>query len=183
MGYDGIRHPFHQPPNPAGHPSTLNDWDMKILKSLLETKETWQAQDVRALIPETRGIDCSLSQVSRILKEKLGMNFSKPYPHDYRKPIDAEAQLIKSIKNIYNPLINRGITHTDIAIGFLDESSPQTTANTVKGWYLGRHASIEKDTSRYKANTIGFYAIQGVSVGDFLPHSKSEAILDFLRNL
>ena len=183
LGYDGIRHPFHQSPNPAGRPSTLNEWDIKILKSLLETKEIWQAQDVRALISETWGIDFSLSQVSRILKEKLGMNFSKPYPHDYRRPIDAEAQLKKSIKDAYNLLINDGISPNDIAIGFLDESSPQTTANTVKGWHLGRHANIEKDTSRYKANAIGFYAIKGVSVGDFLLNSKSEQILDFLKKV
>lgn len=183
LGYDGIAHPFHQSPNPVGRPPTLDECDMETLKILLDTKETWQAKDVRTLISDTWGVDFSLSQVSRILKEKLGMHFSKPYPHDYRRPIDAEAQLSNSIGNAYNSLINSGIAPTDIAVGFLDESSPQTIANTAKVWHFGQHANIEKDTSRYKANAIGFYAIQGVSVGDFLPNSKSEAILEFLKKV
>jgi transposase len=183
LGYDGIVHPFHHSPNPVGRPATLDEHDMETLKILLETKESWQAKDVRALISDTWGVDFSLSQVGRILKEKLGMNFSKPYPHDYRRPIDAEAQLKQSISDAYKSLIDSGISPEDIAVGFLDESSPQTTANTAKVWHLGQHANIEKDTSKYKANAIGFYAIQGVSVGDFLPNSKSEAILDFLKKV
>ena len=182
-GYDGIAHPFHQSPNLPGRPPTLDKHDMEILKALLNTKETWQAKEVKKLISDTWGIDFSLSQVSRILKDKLGMHFSKPYPHDYRRPEDAEAQLRDSINNTYNDLINKGISASDIAIGFLDEASPQTTANTAKVWHLGQRADVEKNTSKYKANVIGFYAIQGHSTEDFLPNSKSEAIIEFLRKI
>jgi len=182
-GYDGIAHPFHQSSNPVGRPATLDECDMEVLKTLLDTKETWQAKDVGKLISDTWGFDFSLSQVDRILREKLGMYFSKPYPHDYRRPIDAEAQLKESIRKSYKSLIDKGIDTSDIAVGFLDESSPQTTANTAKVWHLEQHVNVEKDTSKYKANAIGFYAIQGVSTGDFLPNSKSEAILEFLKKI
>jgi transposase len=183
QGYDGIAHPFHQSSNPAGRPPTLDECDMEVLKTLLDAKETWQTKDVRKLISDTWGFDFSPSQVDRILKEKLGMYFSKPYPHDYRRPVDAEEQLKNSIDNAYKSLINNGIDPNDIAVGFLDESSPQTTANTVRVWHIRRHVSVEKDTTKYKANAIGFYAIHGVSTGDFLPNSKSEAILDFLKKV
>jgi transposase len=182
-GYEGIAHPFHQSSNPAGRPPTLDEYDMETLKVLLDAKETWQAKDVSELISDTWGFDFSLSQVDRIMKEKLGMKFSKPYPHDYRRPTNAEEQLKNSVDNAYNRLIDKGISPDEIAIGFLDESSPQTTANTVKVWHIRQHVSVEKDTSKYKANAIGFYAIHGVSTGDFLPNSKSEAILDFLNKV
>jgi len=183
QGYDGIAHPFHQSSNPVGRPPTLDEVDMKVLKTLLGSKENWQTKDVRELLSNTWGIDLSASQVDLILKEKIGMNFSKPYPHDYRRPIDAEEQLEEAISDAFKSLIDSGISSNDIAVGFLDESSPQTTANTVRVWHFGQHATIEKDTSKYKANTIGFYAIQGVSAEDSLVNSKSEAILNFLEKL
>jgi len=183
QGYDGIVHPFHQSSNPVGRPPTLDEVDMEVLKTLLDSKENWQTKDVRKLLSDTWGIDLSASQVDKILKEKIGMNFSKPYPHDYRRPIDAEEQLENAISDAFNSLIDRGISPSDVAVGFLDESSPQTTANTARVWHLRQHATIEKDTSKYKSNTIGFYAIQGVSAEGSLVNSKSEAILDFLKKI
>jgi hypothetical protein len=35
----------------------------------------------------------SESPVARILREKLGIHFGKPYPHDHKLPRDTEAQL------------------------------------------------------------------------------------------
>ena len=67
-------------------------------------------------------------------------------------------------------------------IGFFDEASPQTTSNTVKRWSFGR-PEIWKNTTKLKANTFGFYALNGVSVVDFLPHSKKEDICCFLRSI
>ena len=40
----------------------------------------------------------SLMQIHRMLK-KFGMKFAKPYPHDYRKPDDAENNLKKDSSN------------------------------------------------------------------------------------
>jgi transposase len=70
----------------------------------------------------------------------------------------------------------------DSIIGFFDEASPQTTANTVRRWSFGR-PEVWKNTTKFKANTFGFYALNGVSVVDFLPHSKKEDICCFLRSI
>lgn len=51
-------------------------------------------------------------------------------------------------------------------IGFLDESSPQTTGSTVGAWSFCKPV-IVKNTERIKANTFGFYALNGVSFANF----------------
>ena len=48
----------------------------------------------------------------------------------------------------------------------MDQSSPQTTSNTVRMWSFFR-PTIVKDTKKYKSNTFGFYAVKGNSVIDF----------------
>ena len=40
-----------------------------------------------------------------------------------------------------------------------------------------------KNTTRYKTNAIGFYAIQGQSVNDFLPDSTQESVQAFLAKV
>jgi transposase len=67
-------------------------------------------------------------------------------------------------------------------IGFLDETSPQTTANTQRLWSFGK-PTILKNTSKFRANTFGFYAINGTSAIDFEPDSKKESVCDFLRKI
>ena len=61
-----------------------------------------------------------------------------------------------------------------MAIGFLDEASPQTTANTVRVWSFGK-PKIKKNTTKMKANTIGYFAILGNSKEGFLKNSKKKA--------
>jgi hypothetical protein len=78
--------------------------------------------------------ELSEDQVRRILKEKLGMHLSKPYPHDYRRPDNAEEILKDRVEATLSELETKGYTLDDIAIGFVDESSPQNTANTVRVW-------------------------------------------------
>ena len=56
-------------------------------------------------------------------------------------------------------------------IGFFDESSPQTTSNTQKLWSTTKPV-VTKNTTRIKANTLGFYAIKGHNTIDFKEHSK-----------
>jgi hypothetical protein len=48
-------------------------------------------------------------------------------------------------------------------VGFLDESSPQTTANTQRLLSFGKPI-IRKNTTKLKANSFGFYALNGVSI-------------------
>lgn len=65
-------------------------------------------------------------------------------------------------------------------IGFLDETSPQTTANTQRLWSRG-NPTLVKNTSKFRANTFGFYSINGCSVLEFHEHSKKEDVCEFLQ--
>ena len=65
-------------------------------------------------------------------------------------------------------------------IGFLDETSPQTTANTQRLWSF-RKPSIRKNTTKMRANTFGFYALNGQPVIDFKERSKKEEVCEFLE--
>ena len=56
----------------------------------------------------------------------MDMHFGKPYQHDYRRPYDAEDRLKK-------PIVEK-----DDIMGFIDEGSPQTTANMFGFYYLNR---------------------------------------------
>ena len=42
---------------------------------------------------------------------------------------------------------------------------------------------IIKDTSKYRANTFGFYSINGKSTVDFQDHSKKENVVNFLKKI
>jgi len=53
----------------------------------------------------------------------------------------------------------KGLKEKEMAMGFMDETSPQLTANTVRIWSFEK-PKIIKNTTRMKANTIGFYAIR-----------------------
>lgn len=64
-------------------------------------------------------------------------------------------------------------------MGFIDETSPQTTANTQRLWSFVR-PEIVKNTSKLRANTFGFYSLNGKSTVDFHENSKKEDIIDFL---
>lgn len=70
----------------------------------------------------------------------------------------------------------------EVLVGFLDERGPQTTANT-QGYGRSAKASIIKDTTRYKANTFGFYAPNGASVISFMENSKKESVCSFLEEI
>lgn len=65
----------------------------------------------------------------------------------------------------------------------MDESSPQNRANTVRVWSFEKSPQAIKNTTRFKSNTIGFYAIQGSSVQSFLDDSKKESIADFFKHV
>lgn len=64
-------------------------------------------------------------------------------------------------------------------IGFFDESSPQTTANTQRLWYFQKHRII-KNTSKFRANTFGIYSPNGNSTLIFRDHSQKEDICEVL---
>jgi transposase len=181
-GYAGIVHPWPTTGNPIGRPPALSDADLAYLKARLAEQSHWQTKDIRELIHKSFGVSLSLSQVQRILRNKLHVQFGKPYPHDYRRPKDAEERLEESLLEAYNRLISEGFKSKEIALGFADETSPQTTANTARVWHVGP-ADIVKNTTRYKANAAGFYAIIGHSVSVFLADSTQESIEGFFETI
>lgn len=177
-GYDGLK----DKPNSGGRPPKLDEENLERLKSELKEKSYWTTQEVRKKLLEDFSVDLSEDQVRRILRDKLNMLFSKPYPMDYRRPIDAEIILEKQIELTFSLLKERGISGEEVAIGFVDETRPQNTANTVRVWSFERIRAI-KNTTKFDANTIGFYAIKGNSVKDFIQDSKAPSISRFLENI
>lgn len=167
----------------AGRPPRLDDLDLSYLALLLKEKSTWTTQEVRALIKKTFDLDYSSAQVARILRKRLRMYFSKPFPHDYRRPPEAEDILKERLNNVFNSLKEKGLKKKDIAIGFVDETSPQNRANTVRVWSFDSHPAITENTDHFKSNTIGFYAIQGHGVQAFLANSKEDSIQTFLEQI
>lgn len=73
------------------------------------------------------------------------------------------------------------MTNDDI-VGFMDQSSPQTTANTVKLWSFFK-AEIIKNTEKLRANTFGFYCLNGSSAVDFQDRSRKENVISFLSSV
>lgn len=74
------------------------------------------------------------------------------------------------------------LNNEDIVIGFQDESSPQTTSNTVRLW-SPRKPMIVKNTAKIKANASGFFAMNGTSVIEFPSSSKKDDMCMFLESV
>jgi putative transposase len=89
-GYNGII-----PRYAGGRPSKLSQQQKNELEQLLKQKECWTTKDVKNLILEKFNIEYTLKQIYIILRD-MGMNFGKPYPHDYRRPSNAEEILKKT---------------------------------------------------------------------------------------
>jgi transposase len=167
----------------TGRPPRLDDWDIILLKHLLRQQPTWTTAEVKELIEREFGLTFSPDQVVRILRHRVKLHFSKPFPRDYRRPADAEAQLQASLHEVFMTLKDKGISQEDIALGFIDEASPQNRANTVRVWSFEKNPVVDKNTTHFKSNTIGFYALQGVSVHAFLANSKEESVVSFLTQV
>lgn len=67
-----------------------------------------------------------------------------------------------------------------MVLGFFDECSPQTTANTQRLWSFDK-PKIRKNTTKLRANTFGFYPLNGNSVIDFKENSKKESVCEFFE--
>ena len=71
-------------------------------------------------------------------------------------------ELKDRVKATLSELETKGYKREEIAIGFIDGSSPQSTANTVRVWSFDKPHI--KNTTRMKANAMGFYPIVGEGV-------------------
>lgn len=88
-GYEGIKPRFA-----GGKPSKLTDEQKLDLKEKLSSG-SFTTEDVRELIQTKYGVEYTSKQV-RIIMRKMGLNYAKPFQHDYRRPMDAEEQLKKT---------------------------------------------------------------------------------------
>jgi putative transposase len=75
-------------------PSKMSVEQKEMLKEKLKNGEYTTSQ-VRDMIRDEFGIEYTMKQVWAILK-KMGMRYAKPYPHDKRRPRDAENVLKKT---------------------------------------------------------------------------------------
>jgi putative transposase len=89
QGYDGLIPQFA-----GGRPSNLTGKQKKELRSILEKQDNWTTKEVQKLISKKFGVDYTLKQI-RVILNKFGMNYAKPFQHDYRKPKNAEDILKK----------------------------------------------------------------------------------------
>jgi len=79
----------------GGRPSKLTPEQKDRLFGLLQEREHWITEEVRNLIQKEFGIVYTLKQV-RIILKKFGMRYAKPFPHDHRRPPNAEEILKKT---------------------------------------------------------------------------------------
>ena len=107
-GYDGLKERGNQ----GGRPAKLSENDLKRLEGILKEKDYWTTKEVRKEIIEKFDVDLSDDSVVRILRHKLGLRFSKPYPIDYRRPADAEALLENQLHLVFMLLKEKGIHST-----------------------------------------------------------------------
>ncbi|MCL0103143.1 helix-turn-helix domain-containing protein [Dehalococcoidia bacterium] len=77
-----------------GRPPRLDEEMLKELKGVLKTKPYWNLKEVKRLIKELFSMDYSDDQVRRILVEKLGMNYAKPFVQDYQKAQGCRGYLV-----------------------------------------------------------------------------------------
>lgn len=169
-GYDGLRPEFG-----GGRPPRLNEKQKEELKEKLKTKNNWLTSEIRALIRKDFYINYSIRQIQRLLRS-FKMHYAKPYPEDYRRPENALELLRQSIENAVKN------ASKDTILGFLDEASPQTTDNKQRFWSFDK-PRIVKNTTKYRANTFGFYSMNGQSVVDFKDRSTSPYLCEFLRHI
>ena len=135
-GYDGII-----PRYAGGRPSKISDQQKSELEKILRRKESWTTKEIKDVISREFNVDYSLKQIYIILRD-MGMNFGKPYPRDYRRPTNAEEMLKKL------PKIDQ-----DTVIGFLDETSPQTIANTQRIWSFGKPTICKNTTNSERTHS------------------------------
>jgi len=119
-GNDGLK----ESENQGGRPAKLSENNLKRLEEILKEKDYWTTKEIRKEIIEKFDVDLSDDTVVRILRHELGLRFSKPYPIDYRRPVDAETLLENQLHLVFMLLKEKGIREDEIAIGFVDEMRP-----------------------------------------------------------
>jgi transposase len=175
-GIDGLRDkPI------TGRRARLSNDQLEKLKTKLKDKVFWDIHEIKELIKNEFNVYLSCNRISEIIRN-MKMTYTKPYRKDYRRPKEAEQILINSLGDVCKQLEENGIDPKDVVVGFLDEASPQNKANSGRFWSFGQQI-MDENSTKYKANTIAFYSLNGNDVVMFLEDSKSEGISGFLKEI
>ncbi|MFZ2455313.1 MAG: IS630 family transposase [Candidatus Altiarchaeia archaeon] len=161
------------PQSGGGRPPKLRDEQKLRLMDLLKSKEHWLTGEVCALVRKEFSVSYSLRHVRKILRN-FGMYYAKPYVLDVKRPQEAEKILAERLRE--------ALQEKEAVVGFLDEASPQTKDNTQRVWSFTKPKK-SKNTAYYKANTFGFYPLNGKEVLEFKEQSKAGDLCDFLRQI
>lgn len=164
-----------------GRPPKLKEEEIQQLKEDLKGKN-WEWRDVKELIFNKFNVNLGKSAIYELLKDKIEMHHAKPYKKDYRRPQNAEEILESNLQEKFELLNSYGIEPKEVAIGFLDEASPQNKSNSSRVWSIEK-PQMEVNTQKFKAHTIGFYAIEGENVINFLLDSKIGSIQEFFQEI
>ena len=76
----------------GGRPSKISEQQKKELEQILRRKENQATKKIKDVISREFSVDYSLKQIY-VISSDMGMNFGKPYPRDYRRPLNAEEML------------------------------------------------------------------------------------------
>lgn len=172
-GYEGVGPQF----NGGRHARLTLQQQEELQKHLKQEKHNWVTAEVRAHIKRMFHVTYSERHVARMLRT-FGMYYAKPYPRDYRQPDNAEELLQERIEQALEEIS----TPSDAVVGFLDEASPQTTDNKQRFWSFIKPQTV-KNTEKYRANTFGFYPINGKAVVAFKERSTIAYVCEFLRQI
>ena len=91
-----------------GRPPKLPEEELEELKRILKAKPYWSVKEVMRLIKELFGVNYSDEQTRRILVDKLGMNYAKPFVRDCRRPKDAEDIFTERMEGAIKNLRDKG---------------------------------------------------------------------------
>jgi len=140
----------------TGCPPKLDEGDIACLRTVLQERPPWTTAEMRESIEQELGVRYSPDQGGRILRTRLKLPLGQPFPPDYRRPADAEQRVRADRQQAFEALSAQGCQQKDIALGFLDESSPRNRAHTVRVWSFEKHPQAVKNTTHFKSDTLGF---------------------------
>jgi hypothetical protein len=152
-------------------PVKLADEQKAELLEKLRDKDHWTTVEAQRLIQSHFGVAYSLDQVRRILKS-FGMHYGNLTRGTTAGP---------GMQRGFSKKLPRMSKHT--VLGFLDECSPQTTANTQRMWSFD-HLPLVKNTKKIRANTFAVLAVNGTSIVTFrsAPNRRySEVLREYRR--
>lgn len=121
----------------GGCRARLDEAGRQQLRELLVAEPHWTTHQIQQLIKEKFAVEYSARQVCRVLRG-LGLYFYKPFQLDEKRPDDAPQIMSTALFEAFKELHEKGVDLKRVAIGFGDESSPQTAPNTARFWSVAK---------------------------------------------